>query len=231
MYYKSNTNENLRLLSSVYKEIDCQIVSWYVLLNRSIYRFRIRTPSKVDKRYCNINKQTFHHLRSDQSDSTKCSNCTKSFIGLLTQLNCRHQTKPMFLVYFAQIKTTAQKPVEDFHRLQIVFSTFLNKGADTQTDIKQYLMVKTCIAMDFDFETDRQFSIADDDELDSVLSTVKTSGRNFHEIEFYELKSGPRTIPAENGALLQYSTTFIIFSLEQWRFHCCQEKDNVKLCR
>ncbi|KAI9575262.1 hypothetical protein GQX74_013102 [Glossina fuscipes] len=76
--------------------------------------------------------------------------------------------------------------------------------ADTQTDIKQYLMVKTCIAMDFDFETDRQFSIADDDELDSVLSTVKTSGRNFHEIEFYELKSGPQIIPAENGNVDKY---------------------------
>lgn len=27
----------------------------------------------------------------------------------------RHQTKTMFFVYFAQIETTAQKPVEDFH--------------------------------------------------------------------------------------------------------------------
>uniref|UniRef100_A0A1B0ACI0 Uncharacterized protein n=1 Tax=Glossina pallidipes TaxID=7398 RepID=A0A1B0ACI0_GLOPL len=113
------------------------------------------------------------------------------------QYTSRHQTNTMFFVYFAQIETIAQQPVEDFH--QIAFSTFLNKGADTQRDVNQNFMVQAGIAMDFDFETDRQFSIADDDELDSVLSTIKTSGKNFDEIEFYELKSGRQTIPAENG--------------------------------
>lgn len=58
-------------------------------------------------------------------------------------------------------------------------------------------MAESGIDLDFDFEIDYQIPM-DEDRLEDVLPSVKVSGPNSNDVEFYELKSATRTIRPDN---------------------------------
>ncbi|XP_065354947.1 uncharacterized protein DDB_G0283357 [Calliphora vicina] len=58
-------------------------------------------------------------------------------------------------------------------------------------------MAESGIDLDFDFEIDYQCPM-DEDRLEDVLPSVKVSGPNSSDVEFYELKSATRTIRPDN---------------------------------